>query len=389
MQSGPRMDLLKPPVLSCIALVCLACGGDRPELPCADGGEGSWQDSSFERSVTTTGWQPPMLLLDDGRVAQIGRREGRGAMEATAWDPATGDTLPLTPPSTDAFRSWLVKLDDGSVLMGGGEREWSPNTVRHAATQVERYDPAADSWQPAADLPDSYDDVLRAVPLPGSRALLISGSSEPPLLFDAAGDTWTPRTPSPVEFRGEEITPLSDGTVLLEGFTDRDPGPVAQTSSAAPTWDVAFHYDPVADSWQRLEPSAVAAMRVIDAAGGLSLVDPNQPIPDGAERLADRPAPQFSGYFASTRMPDGRWLFASGIPGSADDEWTDEDYRTARRLAEIYDPSARRWSCAAPLPPPAGDLPPSASSVIAMITLRDGRPLHIDHHGASRTYQAE
>lgn len=268
---------------------------------------------------------PATVLLNDGRLLIIGgghdlSSPATGDFNAEIYDPATGTTH-LTGPTVHP-RGWgtATLLDDGRVLVTGGE-------VPFAVATAEIFDPATETFVEtgAMSRPRSYHAAVR---LDDGRVLVIggAGSEAPPdaELFDPATGRFTPAGAMPLPPRGtfgggQNALLLSDGRVLILEAVGESAG---QNPTMELTTTIQF-YDPTTDTFT---------------------LGPSVPSPRQAHRIA--------------LLDDSRVLILGGwerdAPGQADD-------------AYIYDPNANAIVAADPL-----NYPRLAPFVA---TLADGRVL--------------
>jgi hypothetical protein len=240
-----------------------------------------------------------MLALPDGRVLVTGganANEGPSFSSSWLWDPAGGTwagAALLGHARTDGFG---VRLDDRSVLVGGGTFYDGVHPPRALAT-VERYEPAADRWSDAASLPVALG-FATGVRL-GDGAVLVIGSRDP-VSFDPGGEPlaflyepgtadWRP-VAGPGPALGAELLALDDGGALLLSGTAR-------------------RFDRASGAWRE-----VAADRAFEQAQAILL-------------------------------PSGQVLVAGGqAPGGPDD-----DVWPALDRVELWDPESEAWTAGPPL----------------------------------------
>ena len=291
----------------------------------AIGGAGMIDDAivvlaSMERyDPAADGWQaaPPMsaarighttTLLDDGSVLVVGGdqtpaiREDTFVVSASAerFDPAYNQWI--AQPGSAGARSdhTATLLPDGRVLVVGGV-----GAGLTAASAAEVYDPVAKQWRPTAAmhalrahhtatlLPDGR--VLVAGGLdPASESFTVLDSAE---LFDPATDTWTlaAAMPSPRQFHGAVLLPT--GEVVLIG---------GETTGGAMASDAAL-YDPRTDHW-RASPGGDDG-RVLHTA--TLLLDGRVLVTGGFRYTSFETLSEVVGYGASTVDP--RPVLASAV----------------------------------------------------------------------------
>jgi hypothetical protein len=175
------------------------------------------------------------VRLLDGRVALFGGstkcpRSKAGTTEVALWADGVwskGAPMPRVRSSDDApeLGPQAILLPDGRVLVVGGFQ-----TAAEDARAVDLYDPKADRWTTAADLPSTLPVkfVARAASGRVMLALLTSaGAMEvaagPTVLYDPASNTWSPGPTIEggcLAYGGGAS--LESGRVLVTRCSDRD-----------------------------------------------------------------------------------------------------------------------------------------------------------------------
>lgn len=159
------------------------------------------------------------VTLDDGRVLVVGGI-GEGIGDAELFDPDTGAfmlTGPLATPRAVGFT--LTKLDDGRVLLAGGDNFSGPTDA------LELFDPVTAAFTPAGSM-TTPRSMHTATLLQDGRVLLAGGGADlvclpvarSAELFDPTSGLASPLTgtpPSPLWGHVAQLLP--DGTVLLAG----------------------------------------------------------------------------------------------------------------------------------------------------------------------------
>jgi hypothetical protein len=162
-------------------------------------------------------------------------------------------------------------------------------------TDVQRYDPGADTWTAVADYPEPISHVgCGAI----SGALYCAGgtggssTTANGYVYDAGADSWTPIADIPIDLWGMGYTAAND-TLLLSGGI---------TQGFAVITNEGFSYDPSSDSWTELPASNSTVYRGGSACGFYKLggsIGGFSPIPQ-VEQL-----PGFEECGAATDVP---WL---------------------------------------------------------------------------------
>jgi hypothetical protein len=209
-------------------------------------------------------------------------------------------------------------LPDGKVLVAGGYDGFVENVGggHVSLASAELFDPATNSWGPAAPMHRGRSDQ-RAVLLDDGDVLVVGGWEQPGCcnegtrtaeIYDPATDTWTATSPPPELQVVDTATLLNGGDVLVTGLF----GPSEYMPSIG-----AVEYLPGSGTW-----TAVATP------------------PSAAER--DRIA---------VRLPDGEVLLAGGISTEQvfEPPHPVEDRQTAYADAEVLDPATDTWTPVAPM----------------------------------------
>ena len=179
-------------------------------------------------------------LLNDGRVLVVGEPPGPGFPFAEVYDPATGTwsaTGPMVSPRTPDTATTLL---DGRVLVVGNELHGP-----------ELYDPVSNSWATAASL-QTPRASHRAARLADGRVLVAGGFADRfgvdaldrVEIYDPAANTWTPAANLNVARTfGHSATTLADGRVLVAGGGD-ERLPLGEQYLAS-----AELYNPATNTW--------------------------------------------------------------------------------------------------------------------------------------------
>lgn len=233
-------------------------------------------------------------LLPDGRVLLVGGSHGamssRGSdPEATRWDPETRALIKTSP--MHHGRNWVsaAGLEDGRLLvLGGEEGGWDKYSYGPLAPP-EIYDPVRDVWTDTASRTLVSRNYAALARLPDGRILVIGGLSRPiasvPFtdpgaaptnaveIYDPATDSFRLTTPMHDPRRTPIATVAPDGSVLVFGGTR------------------AERFDPATETWTVTAPAWL---------GGETLV-----------------AQFWSSAFMTTWLPCGGVLLASGAASKA------------------------------------------------------------------------
>jgi N-acetylneuraminic acid mutarotase len=201
------------------------------------------------------------VLLDDGEVLVAGG--GSNTTHETCngvpdcgpladalasverFDPTTRTFRPAAPMKSARYSFSLTRMADGRVLAVGGVGR--PGEALAGLKSAEIYDPKADSWTLAADLPDVDREHHSAILLP-SGAVMVAGGKQANIgmlktvrIF--AGGTWKNATSYPSARTLPDLVVLASGHVLSVGGYNQ----AANLSIAE-----AALYDETSDRWTRI-----------------------------------------------------------------------------------------------------------------------------------------
>ena len=180
--------------------------------------------------------------LKDGRVLVVGGRkitlddEGKRALRnensAEIYDPESGTWTLTTPMPRPLWGHTALSLDDGSVLVVGGEIEAARSTA-----SVEIFDPVKEEWTPTASMFDvrAGHSMLR---LPNGNMLVAGGSGPTVAVFDVNTRQWSQLPNLDQRLQKVTVGVFEDGAILVAG------GFGAQGASNA-----ALLYEPGAPRW--------------------------------------------------------------------------------------------------------------------------------------------
>lgn len=164
-------------------------------------------------------------LLDDGRVLIVGGVSGLGALSTVEiYDPATGTFSAAAGLPSPRTTHGAAQLGDGRVLVVGGQSQAGHDNGLLDTTTI--YDPAGNTWHPAAKLRQAKYK-LAVAPLPDGGALVIGGQTADDAgarlreteIFDAATGAFKPG-PEMAEPRykiSDAVAVLPDGRLVIAG----------------------------------------------------------------------------------------------------------------------------------------------------------------------------
>jgi hypothetical protein len=277
-------------------------------------------------------------------------------------------------------------LPDGDVLLAGGV----DYGTGYDATAVERFDLETQRWTSAAPTPVDFGNV-QAVGLASGKVVVVPDFSRDVYQYDPVGNTWTllgqlnieaasatmyehkpgqvmllggvrnggrfdSRVPTfdtiartagsaaqlPYDRNGGGSVTLADGTILLTGGSKRDAFGFLVPATTSEL------YSSATDTWTSIAetraPSRLILLadgRVLALGNGASSTEAN--IFNPSTRTWSAAAPMLAARldYTSTRLLDGRVLVAAGHVSSTG---------TATPDVEVYDPATNQWSWSKILP---------------------------------------
>jgi hypothetical protein len=361
---------------------------------------GSWELLPYESGVFVV----HSALLPSGKVLMFsGTAEANLPRESRVWDPTTG-TLTSQFFGDDLFCSGHAMLADGRVLVNGGAIPGQGRGIK--ATHM--FDPVSETWSKARDMNHArwYPTSLT---LPDGRVITFSGWDENGAVvsqvevYDPAANTWTDLPPS--ANKTLDIYPslhlMPDGTILYTG--------TRWSGSSAPWMSppATARFNPATNTWSDVDDHEIP-----DRTEGCSVLlppfepgpfihehddipKPRKPLPtltrvlvvggygatataelidmaDAApawRRTADMNIPRRN--VNGVLLPDGTVLVCAGIrhyKWNADPGYAYE--------AELFDPQMESWTVMAPMI--VGRQYHSVSLLLA-----DGRVLNVGSQSAT------
>jgi hypothetical protein len=184
-------------------------------------------------------------LLPSGRVLVAGGccdSQGSTLVSAELYDPASNSWAPAASMTTARAFHTATLLPSGQVLVAGGGNGSYPWT---ALASAEIYDPASNSWSPAGSM--STVRIWHTATLLPSGQVLVAGGSDNNAnalasaeLYDPASGSWAPAASMSTARASHTATLLPSGQVLVAGG-DGDAG--------SSTLDSVELYGPASNSW--------------------------------------------------------------------------------------------------------------------------------------------
>ena len=269
------------------------------------------------------------VVLDDGRVlvaggsarTVLGTHFGYtgyhfdGQRSAELFDPATETWAPAASMHYPRDPSWYCqplaqKLLDGRVLMPG--LWWSIGEERQGP-ETELYDPASDTWEVVGSMPEPVQGM--AMRLPGGQVLHVGGQTySTPLatrlvaLYEPSTRAWRTLAPLAAPVVQHTLAVLGNGKLLLVGGC-----PSTDFPCTAPVPLAGRLFDPATETWTDTAPARYPRV----AAGSVTL-------------------------------PSGRALVVAGNVQSVRSDGRTDPYLSP--AAELYDPWTDTWSVTPVMP---------------------------------------
>ena len=274
------------------------------------------------------------VKLSDGRILRYGLQIDElwteFVNEIDVFDPSLNSWTPLPKPPTQRIGPDMVLLDDGRVLVVGGQ-DIVPSSLQDVIPPfvgtTEIFNPETGEWQQAATM-DQPLFRQAAVLLSDGRVLVVGGTllidatqTTRAEIYDPAKDTWTPTEDMGVERGRPNAVLLSDGRVLVTGDRSLD---LRAVTGKAETYDLD------AGTWSSTEDMSKASIghtltllpdgRVL-AAGGVHPTNIHYGVYSTTEIFDPAtnswsPGPELSeprAYHSATLLPDGRVLLVGGF----------------------------------------------------------------------------
>jgi N-acetylneuraminic acid mutarotase len=172
-----------------------------------------------------------------------------GLSSAELYDPTTNAWSAAASMSAARIGNTATLLGNGKVLVTGG---YTGGALGSLLATAELYDPAANTWSPAASM--AIPRFAAAATLLADGKVLVTGGlsltgvATTAELYDPASNTWSSAASMTTARYGHLMTLLKDGTVLVTGGNDS-----ANTAIAS-----AELYDPTSNSWSSAGSMATA-----------------------------------------------------------------------------------------------------------------------------------
>jgi N-acetylneuraminic acid mutarotase len=198
-----------------------------------------------------------------------GRADGGVLNNLERYDPATDTWTTLTPMTTARAAAAAAVQDDAIYVIGGRESGSGPCSGG-ALDVVERYDIATDTWTTVAPLPSPRSDA--AAVEHGGKIYVFGGCSDAGflnevLVYNPVTDTWSSLTPMPTARASLVANVIGDNVYAIGGFAGDGP------------LDVNEVYNIPSDSWSTAEPIPVGRGEagIVSHGGRVYVVGGGQP----------------------------------------------------------------------------------------------------------------
>jgi len=174
-----------------------------------------------------------LIMLADGRAAAIGIKPGstfQNTAMAEIYSPSTGTWSAAGAPVVRRYRPEVVQLPDGKICVAAGDTEPAasiPN-VRGVVRSTDLFDPATETWRPAADMQQFREYHAVTLLIPDGRVITTGGTviefGNPPSSADV--EAFSP----PYIFRGvrPQMTTLSATQLPRGGIVSMGVFPATQ-----------------------------------------------------------------------------------------------------------------------------------------------------------------
>jgi N-acetylneuraminic acid mutarotase len=266
--------------------------------------EPTWRPTG---SLGTARYAHTATLLANGKVLVVGGINVTNPCclmtgSAELFDPATGRWSATGTLSTPRFNHIAVRLDNGKVLVAGGNRD----SFSTFLTTAEIYDPDTGGWSAAGDLIVARANHMATL-LADGRVLVTGGSPDGSALlnsaelYDPATGAWSSAGTMNSARYYHTATLLANGKVLIAAGSAWDKQSNLATSAEL--------YDPATGSWT--------------ATGDLIT----------ARYIASEDV----GSHTATLLPNGKVLVVGGVDNAP-------NAFIALATAELYDPATGQWS---------------------------------------------
>ena len=236
----------------------MIAGGWRGGSPVSDAQLYDGTSGAFKpiKPMSTPRYQAVATDIGSGRVLVAGGWVSHGANSYTAtasaeiYDPATGVWTPTASMSVPRALATATRLQDGRVLVAGGDESWTGSNSRDSNQQVlssaEIYSPTTKKWTSAGDMSSPRAAHSAMLQLDG-KVVVVGGWIDGHQLGTASADLYTPgkgwqsAAAMPGAHAQGRLIRLTDGRLLAVGGVGPDGRATAEV-------DV---YDPKTGAWKQ------------------------------------------------------------------------------------------------------------------------------------------
>jgi ribosomal protein S10 len=212
--------------ISCDYPCNVAGSGSLASAEIYDPAAGTWTAtagmSAARTDPTSTLLQNGMVLVAGGEQPGVASFVGPSLASTEIYDPAVGTWNPTGNMQTARSDHTATLLPTGKVLVAGGDQFDSATYTSTSLASAEVYDPAAGIWTATGSM-NVARDGFTATLLPNGTVLVAGGgaigigSSNSAEIYDPVSGAWTPTGSMAIARTGHTATLLANGTVLVTG----------------------------------------------------------------------------------------------------------------------------------------------------------------------------
>ncbi len=194
-----------------------------------DPATGEWADAG---NMQNENFAHGAVLLDDGRVMVA------GSTLTEMYDPATGTWAAAGEPLRERTGGYpVILLNDGKVMVPGGEFKQRRRAGADPIRNVEIYDPATEAWTRVADMNDARSRHAAALLNNGNVLVVETRELQ---IYNPSTDMWALAGKMMLERDSyHTATVLTDGRVLIVGGSAEDDNGRLQGITAVEIYDPA------------------------------------------------------------------------------------------------------------------------------------------------------
>lgn len=285
------------------------------------------------------------ILLPDGRVFYC-----HDTTDPIVFDPLNGQSVFVSASGSEQGCMNGSLLEDGSVILAGGQDGADPGSFRNGIPWVKRYDWSADDWERLADMRHARGRWYPGMARLADGTFLVMGGGQSP---DAS------RTASCERF--EPVSRTWSYTDSMANPCEFPPSALLYTGDVLATWSPPQLYDPAAGTWRPtgnfnqpnrgwpghsdhsivvLEDGRVLAVGISRGPDGNDVMGELFDPATGTWSLTSNPAlVRFQTELV--QLPDGRVLVAGGE--TEQEPAPVPDVLGIVKWCDLYDPAGDTW----------------------------------------------